>query len=114
MAHVQILLPTYDSAGCIRAQLDSIFAQSHGDFDVLIRDGGSADSTVEILRDYRRRYPDRIRLLLPGVRTTAAENFAALLEQSTGGLLMFSDHDDVWLPDKIRVTLEKYREAEAS
>jgi glycosyltransferase involved in cell wall biosynthesis len=113
MEHVQILLTTYNSADYIRAQLDSVFSQSHADFDLLIRDGGSADSTVEELRKYQRRYPDRIRLLLPGSRATAAENFGALLEESTGELVMFADHDDVWLPDKIRDSLQKYREAEA-
>lgn len=109
---LQILLATYNSSRYLREQLDSILAQDCRDFELLIRDGGSDDDTVGIIGEYQRKYPETIRFL-GQFSAKAPENFAALLAASTAPLIMFSDHDDVWKPEKVRVTLKKYRELEA-
>ena len=109
---LQILLATYNSSRFLREQLDSILAQDWRDFEVLIRDGGSTDDTLEIIGDYQRKYPETIRFL-GRFSSKAPENFASLLDASSAPLIMFSDHDDVWKPEKVRVTVEKYRELES-
>lgn len=109
---IQILLATYQSSHFLREQLDSILAQDCRDFEVLIRDGGSTDDTLEIIADYQQKHPEIIQFQGSGP-ASALENFSALLAASTASLIMFSDHDDVWKPDKVRITLEKYRELEA-
>ena len=109
---LQILLATYNSSRFLREQLDSILAQDCHGFEVLIRDGGSTDDTLEIIAGYQQKYPDTIRFLGSGP-ATALENFSFLLTSSTAPLVMFSDHDDIWKPDKVRITMEKYRELEA-
>ncbi len=108
---IQILLATYNSESFLCKQLDSILEQDHSDFQLLIRDGGSSDSTCSILETYCKKEPERIRFLGQG-KASAKENFSALLAASDGDLIMFSDHDDVWLPDKISRTLSAYRKAE--
>lgn len=102
---VDILLATYNSERYLQAQLDSIFAQDFANFRVLARDGGSTDRTMEILREYQAREPERLIVLVPE-RSKARRNFAALLAASDAPLTMFADHDDVWLPDKISVSVE--------
>ena len=67
---------------------------------------------MEIIGEYQREFPGTIRFL-GRFSAKAPENFAALLAASTAPLIMFSDHDDVWKPHKVRVTLGKYREMEA-
>lgn len=111
MMELQILLATYNSSRFLREQLDSILAQDCRDFEILIRDGGSADGTVDIIGEYQRRYPETIRFL-GQFPARAQENFGVLLAASSAPLIMFSDHDDVWKPEKVRVTLKKYRELE--
>jgi len=112
-APLQILLATYNSSRFLRAQMDSLLAQDRQDFEILVRDGGSNDNTMEILEDYRRKHPERIKIL--GRDTASAvENFSVLLNASTAPLVMFSDHDDVWKPNKVRLTIERYREAESA
>ena len=97
---IDILLATFNSERFLAEQLDSILAQEDCDWRLLIRDGGSTDGTAAILEEYRKREPERI-VLLPGGRATAMENFAALLAASRAELVMFSDHDDCWLPGKV-------------
>ena len=112
MMELQILLATYNSSRFLREQLDSILAQDCRGFEVLIRDGGSSDDTLGIIGEYQRKYPETIRFL-EQKPATALDNFSALLAASTAPLIMFSDHDDVWKPEKVRVSLEKNRKMEA-
>ncbi len=109
---IQILLATYNSSRFLREQMDSILAQDCRVFEVLVRDGGSTDDTLDIIGEYQRKHPETIRFL--GQRpATALENFSSLLAASDAPLVMFSDHDDVWKPGKVKASLEKYREMEA-
>ena len=108
---LQILLATYNSENFLRQQLDSILAQDHQEFSVLLRDANSTDSTLEIISEYAGKYPEKI-IFTGQEKAGACQNFSRLLELSDADLLMFSDHDDFWLPDKISRTLKKYRQAQ--
>ncbi|MCQ2379658.1 MAG: glycosyltransferase family 2 protein [Victivallaceae bacterium] len=108
---IDVVLATYNSSKYLRQQLDSLLGQDCHGFKILVRDGGSTDETPEIIMDYQRRYPGKIEFIRGG-RSSVIENFAALLQASDAPLVMFCDHDDVWLPDKIGNTLAKYREIE--
>ena len=52
MADVLILLAAYNGAEYIRQQLDSILAQDHADWHLVLSDDGSSDETPEILAEY--------------------------------------------------------------
>jgi len=110
---IDILLTTYNGVPYLSEQLDSLLAQTCRDWRLLVRDDCSSDGTPEILENYRSRYPDVI-MIIPreGQRLGACGNFSWLLEQSDAPYVMFCDQDDVWLPDKIEVTLAAMRELE--
>ena len=108
---LQILLATYNSGAYLAPQLDSIFAQDFPDFEVLIRDGGSTDGTMAVISRYQEKFPGRI-VFVGRARSGACENFAELLKHADGELIMFSDHDDIWMPDKISATVAEYRALE--
>ena len=75
---IQILLATYNSEAFLAEQLDSLFAQSCDDFEILINDGGSKDKTLEIIADYQKRFSNKIRLI-GSAPASACENFSKLL-----------------------------------
>lgn len=108
---LQILLATCNSELWLGAQLDSIMAQDFQDFEILIRDGGSTDGTLALIRQYQQRFPGKI-VFLGQARARACENFSELLSRSDGDLIMFSDHDDVWMPDKISASVAACRKLE--
>lgn len=107
---INVLLAAYNSEKFLRDQLDSILAQDQTDFQLLIRDGGSVDSSLSIIKEYTGK-DCRIRFLGTG-KASAKENFGKLLAAADGDLIMFADHDDVWMPDKITRSLKAYRELE--
>ena len=55
---VAVVMCTYNGEKYLRAQLDSIFAQTYPLSEVIVQDDCSTDSTVEILRDYAQRHPN--------------------------------------------------------
>ena len=107
---VDILLATYNGAKYLPAQLDSILAQTHQNFRLLVSDDGSSDATVEILERYRARFGDRL-VLLPhpsrgqGVVRNFENLMAASVRDGVAHWIAFADQDDVWLPEKIARTL---------
>ena len=62
-AQVAILMATYNGAQYLPVQLDSILNQDFEDWQLLISDDGSTDGTLNILADYQKRYPEKIRIL---------------------------------------------------
>ena len=110
---IDILLATYNGETFLEEQIDSLLAQSHHGWRLLVRDDGSSDGTREILENYRSRHPDLI-IIIPsdGQNLGVCGNFSHLLEQTDAPYVMFCDQDDVWHHDKIETTLTKMRELE--
>jgi glycosyltransferase involved in cell wall biosynthesis len=110
---IDILLATYNGEKYLREQLDSIFDQSCQDWKLLVRDDGSSDGTVVIIEDYMSRYPGKVtRICDDKGRLGVCQNFGELLKHSTAEYVMFSDQDDVWLPNKIELMRELMKNAE--
>jgi glycosyltransferase involved in cell wall biosynthesis len=110
---VQVLLATYNGAAFIASQLDSLFAQSMSDFEILVADDGSRDETPALLREACASNPGRMRIVHLDRVGGPVPNFMRLLAASNAPYVMFCDQDDIWLPDKIRTLLEAVRSLEA-
>lgn len=112
---VQILLASYNGERFLQEQISSILQQSHLDWQLLIRDDGSSDGSVEVCRRFESKHPERIRLLSDARGNLGVVgNFSELLSLSSAPYVMFSDQDDVWLPDKISISLGELRALEQS
>jgi len=111
---VQVLLATYNGARFVAEQMESLLAQDYPRMEILVRDDGSADGTLAILEQYARREPERVRLLCDGVSSGSAKgNFVRLLEASTAAYVCLCDQDDVWIRDKVSVSMAAMQSLEA-
>lgn len=102
--HITILMATFNGAQYLAAQLDSLLAQSHRNWSLVVSDDGSSDGTVDILRAFDRAHPERdVQLMRGPGQGSAALNFISLLMRAnTGrGLTALADQDDVWLAHKL-------------
>ena len=104
---IAILLATYNGEEYLRQLLDSLFAQQEKDWDLIISDDCSEDSTPSILHEYAERFPNRVILLTNKTPSGSSKNnFFSLMKRADGyDYLMFCDQDDVWKPDKVGNTL---------
>lgn len=113
-AAVDIVLPTYNGMPFVEQQLDSILGQTHEDWRLFIRDDGSSDATPNILRQYAGRHPDRISLIEDGDGNLGCnDNFGRLLAASDADHVALCDQDDIWLPEKLALTLAEMRRLES-
>lgn len=110
---IDILMALYNGERYLAEQIDSILAQSRTDWRLVLVDDCSKDHTAEIARDYAGRYPEKI-VFYQRERNLGSpqKSFFDLLQYSSSPYLMTCDQDDVWLPDKLEVTLKKMKELE--
>lgn len=107
LPEVEILLATYNGEPFLSEQIDSLLAQDYANLRILARDDGSHDGTVAILEKYANQFPDRFRLMPPSTATGHPKwNFLRLMEASTADYVCFADQDDVWLPQKLTLTMQ--------
>lgn len=111
---VDVLLATYNGAAYLQELLDSLLAQEFQGWRLLVRDDGSSDNTSAILESQRVRLGNRLTILSDdGGNLGPCGNFARLLQASDADYAMLCDQDDVWLPGKISLTLDRMRQLEA-
>ena len=110
---IAILLAAYNGEKYIAEQIESLLYQTQTQWELFIHDDGSTDSTPSILQSYVQRCPARIHVLDGPPCGGAKNNFFYLMRSVRAPYVMFCDQDDVWLPDKIALTMERMRELEA-
>lgn len=110
---IDILMATYNGDKYLEEQLDSIFNQSFKDWHLIIADDCSNDRTVSILEKYKLMYPDKVTYYINKLPSGSAKNnFYQLMDKSKSEYVMFADQDDVWLNNKIMLTMELMHKAE--
>jgi rhamnosyltransferase len=102
-ARVLVLLASYNGAKWIQQQIQSILAQDLVDVQIVIRDDGSCDPTLEAIGSLPASA--RVTLSLNSEHTgSAAQNFLALIRENAATefeFVAFADQDDTWHPDKL-------------
>lgn len=104
---VSVITPTFNRADFIGETVESILAQTFGDFELLIVDDGSTDNTREILSPYLS--DKRLRYFYQENQGQSVARNRGLTE-SRGQFLCFIDSDNVWLPNKLESQLNFLRE----
>ena len=114
---VWILLPTYNGARFVAEQIASIQQQTITDWRLLVRDDRSTDGVTGIV-DRLAASDARIeRLADAPVNAGVVANVSELMataQRRGARRVMLADQDDVWLPQKIAVSLERLQQAEAA
>ncbi|MDO4501592.1 MAG: glycosyltransferase [Coriobacteriia bacterium] len=92
MPQVSVVMPAYNTSAYLRKCLDSVLAQTLDDFELIVVDDGSTDSTVDIVREYAAR-DGRIRLVQQQNQGAGVARNTGLA-QAQGEYLIFWDSDD--------------------
>ena len=110
---VDILLSTYNGAKYLKDFISSLMVQTFRDFRLIIRDDGSADETPQILEDLKCKNSERVEIIKDNLGNLGpCKSFLFLLQRAESKYVMFADQDDIWLPEKIEMTLRKMQELE--
>ncbi|MGC4007107.1 MAG: glycosyltransferase [Pirellulales bacterium] len=93
---VTVIMPTYQRAALIGESIDSVYAQTYANFELLVIDDGSTDETESVVRGYDAR--TRYIKLAGNAGPSRARNVG--LDAARGELIAMLDSDDLWLPTK--------------
>lgn len=103
---VSIALATYNGERFIRQQMDSILSQSLSNFEVVICDDCSADSTIHILKEYASK-DSRIKIFENEHNLGYKKNFEKIISLCQGKYIAFCDQDDIWEPDHLKILIQE-------
>jgi rhamnosyltransferase len=96
---VLVLMSTYNGEQYLQQQIDSIIAQKNVDVELIVRDDGSTDKTIDILKDYQHK---GLLSYYVGENLKPQYSFLHLLSHAPEcDYYAFADQDDVWLEDKL-------------
>lgn len=101
---VSVVVPTYNREGTIVRSVNSVLGQTYRNLECIVVDDGSQDNTkgvISRMNDNRVRYIRLEKNSGPSV----ARNIG--IRESRGNYLAFNDSDDLWLPDKLEMQMEK-------
>lgn len=101
MPYFSIIIPLYNKAQYVCKALESVLAQTYGEYECIVMDDGSTDGSAEVVQNIMRNAQctmgEKIRLLSqPNQGVAAARNNAA--KEARGAYLCFLDADDWWEP----------------
>ncbi|MGQ4649262.1 glycosyltransferase [Lyngbya aestuarii] len=101
---VSVIIPAYNAAQFLAEAIESVISQTFTDWELLVIDDGSTDSTASLVQRYSQQ-DYRVRLFSQvnqGVSYT--RNLG--VEMTQGKFIAFLDADDRWLPDKLAVQIK--------
>lgn len=97
---ISVIIPVYNGEQFLHETLDSVFAQTYTNIEVIVIDDGSTDKSAEIIKRY------------PAVRYIPQENRGVGkarntgIKSSSGDYIALLDQDDLWLPEKLKIQVE--------
>lgn len=105
LPRVNVLISTYNGHQYLEHQLDTLAAQTNVSLTITVRDDGSTDDTLEILKRYKQNVPINI---IKGSNLGFARSFWTLLKDAEDcEFFAFCDQDDDWLPNKLEAAINE-------
>lgn len=111
MLNATVVVSCYNQEKYIQEALDSILNQETDfEFNVLISDDCSTDSTKEIIAAYQANYPEKITAILRTDNIGAGRNYIESHQKATGDIVFHFDGDDIMLPGKLQKQFDLFKD----
>lgn len=109
---ISILMSTHNGELYLKDQIESLLNQTNTNFTLHVRDDCSTDSTLSILEHYKSNFDNIFIYKNNNVRLGACKSFFWLLQNVNDDYYMFCDQDDIWLNNKIDISLNAIKNIE--
>ncbi|OLO42334.1 glycosyl transferase [Alkalihalophilus pseudofirmus] len=108
---ISVITPAYNSEKFIRETIESVLAQTYTNWEMIIVDDCSSDSTTEIIKQYEEQ-DERLTLIQLKENSGPAVARNTAINNAKGRYLAFLDSDDQWVPEKLERQLTFMQERE--
>jgi len=95
---ISVIMNCYNSAKYLKEAINSVYAQTFHDWEIIFWDNASTDDSPNIVR----AYDDKISYFRSGQTTSLGEARNLAIGKARGEFIAFLDCDDKWLPDKLQ------------
>jgi glycosyltransferase involved in cell wall biosynthesis len=109
---VSVVMCTFNGEKYLIEQIESITNQTYPIYEIIIQDDCSTDGTWDILVNYSKEFPN-LHIFRNERNIGTFYNFFSAFKKAKGDYIAISDQDDVWLPDKVRISIESLMNKEA-
>ena len=99
MNKISVIIPAYNAEKYIKETIESVLSQTYRNFELIIIDDGSTDSTANIIKDFASK-DERIQYIYQKNASQAVARNRGI-KVSKGRFIAFLDADDLWMPDKL-------------
>lgn len=100
---VSVLIVVYNAEAFLEATITSCLNQTYSNFEILILDNASTDGTIKCIKKFS---DSRIRLFFSETNLGPYKGLNLLLSKARGQFIAIQDHDDLWLPEKIKIQVK--------
>jgi glycosyltransferase involved in cell wall biosynthesis len=107
---ISVAFIVYNGARYIRTQLDSVLAQIHKVDKIIVCDDASSDNTKEILEEYKIKHPNLFFIHYNKQNIGHTKNIEKAIRACTGELILLSDQDDYWEPNKVDTVVKWFEQ----
>lgn len=106
---VSVITPTYNCAKYIGETIEAVQAQTYNNWEMIIVDDCSSDTTQEIVKNYSDVDP-RIHYIYREINSGPAIARTEAMNIANGEYMAFCDSDDLWMPTKLEKQLKYMKE----
>ncbi|MCF4100657.1 glycosyltransferase [Gillisia sp. M10.2A] len=106
---VSIIMPAYNSSRFIEQAIQSVLHQTYTNWELLVIDDASRDTTVKIVQECAAA-SSKIKLLISSENQGAGVARNKGIKAATGTYIAFLDADDLWFPEKLSIQLKFMQE----
>lgn len=107
---VSIIMPAYNAENFISESIESVIGQTYANWELIIVDDGSTDNTRNVVHRYINRDTRIHYFFQENARQAKARNTG--IKNSKGDIIAFLDADDLWLPQKLELSLKEFYNGE--
>lgn len=98
---ISIIMGVYNCEDTLRECIDSILGQTYSNWELIICDDCSKDRTLDIVIEYSKKYPDKIKFIKNEKNITLAPTLNRCIEIATGDYIARQDGDDISINNRL-------------
>lgn len=107
---ISVIMAVYNCAPTLREAIDSILNQTYTNWEFIICDDCSTDNTMEIVREYEAKFPDKFKVIQNEVNSKLSFSLNHCLEYAQGEFIARMDGDDISVPSRFETQVNYLKE----
>jgi len=110
---ISVAMCTYNGSKYLNQQLESISSQSLLPNELIVCDDNSSDNTIEIIKNFSKKAPFKVRLYQNSLNLGSTKNFEKAISLCDNEIIVLSDQDDIWEKNKLQRITDEFSKSSA-